>query len=51
MADFAATLRAGLEARGWQVHALEAAPLPAHFTVAGPATGRDCGVDIFKKTF
>jgi hypothetical protein len=29
MADIAATLRAGLETRGWKVHALETAPLSA----------------------
>lgn len=33
MADIAATLRVGLEARGWKVHALETAPLSARFTV------------------
>lgn len=41
MADIAATLRAGLEARGWKVHALETAPLSARFTVTDPAPGRN----------
>ncbi|MEU2155921.1 nucleotidyl transferase AbiEii/AbiGii toxin family protein [Streptomyces sp. NPDC019396] len=51
MADIAATLRAGLEARGWKVHALETAPLSARFTVTDPATGQDCEVDILKEIF
>ncbi len=51
MADIAATLRAGLEARGWKVHALETAPLSARFTVADPATGQECEVDILKEIF
>ncbi|MEU8735550.1 nucleotidyl transferase AbiEii/AbiGii toxin family protein [Streptomyces tendae] len=51
MADIAAALRAGLEARGWQVHALETAPLSARFTVTDPTTGRDCEVDILKENF
>lgn len=41
MADIAATLRTGLEARGWKVHALETAPLSARFTVTDPATGQE----------
>ena len=51
MADIAATLRAGLDARGWRVHALETAPLSARFTVTDPATGRECEVDILKEIF
>lgn len=51
MADIAATLRAGLEARGWKVHALETAPLSARFTVADPAAGQECEVDILKEIF
>ncbi|MFE9724386.1 nucleotidyl transferase AbiEii/AbiGii toxin family protein [Streptomyces sp. NPDC005794] len=51
MADIAAALRAGLEARGWKVHALETAPLSARFTVADPATGQECEVDILKEIF
>jgi hypothetical protein len=50
-ADIAATLRAGLEARGWKVHALETAPLSARSTVTDPATGQDCEVDILKEIF
>ncbi|MFJ2304628.1 hypothetical protein [Streptomyces sp. NPDC087787] len=45
MADIAATLRAGLEARGWKVHALETAPLSARFTVTDPATGEELVAD------
>ncbi|WP_043687400.1 nucleotidyl transferase AbiEii/AbiGii toxin family protein [Streptomyces xylophagus] len=51
MADIAATLRAGLEARGWQVQSLETAPLSARFTVTDPVTGQDCEVDILKEIF
>ncbi len=51
MADIAAALRVGLEARGWKVHALETAPLSARFTVADPATGQECEVDILKEIF
>lgn len=51
MADIAATLRAGLEARGWQVQSLETAALSARFTVTDPVTGQDCEVDILKEIF
>jgi predicted nucleotidyltransferase component of viral defense system len=51
MTDIAATLRAGLEARGWQVQSLETAPLSARFTVTDPVTGQDCEVDILKENF
>ncbi|WP_203614043.1 nucleotidyl transferase AbiEii/AbiGii toxin family protein [Streptomyces sp. SID13726] len=51
MADIAAVVRAGLEARGWQVQALETAPLSARFTVSDPATGQECEVDILKEVF
>ncbi|MGW2835833.1 nucleotidyl transferase AbiEii/AbiGii toxin family protein [Streptomyces sp. NPDC001286] len=51
MADIAATLRAGLEARGWTVQTMETAPLSARFTVSDPATGQECEVDILKEIF
>ncbi len=51
MADISATLRVGLEARGWKVHALETAALSARFTVTDPVTGQDCEVDILKEIF
>ncbi|MFI9825260.1 nucleotidyl transferase AbiEii/AbiGii toxin family protein [Streptomyces sp. NPDC052013] len=51
MADIAATLRAGLEARGWQVQSLETAPLSARFTVSDPVTGQECEVDVLKEIF
>ena len=51
MADIAAILRVGLEARGWQVQSLETAALSARFTVTDPATGQDCEVDILKEIF
>ncbi|MFJ2021321.1 nucleotidyl transferase AbiEii/AbiGii toxin family protein [Streptomyces nodosus] len=51
MSDIAAVVRAGLEARGWNVQALETAPLSARFTVSDPATGQECEVDILKEVF
>lgn len=51
MGDIAATLRAGLEARGWKVRALETAPLSARFTVTDPITRQECEVDILKEIF
>lgn len=33
------------------MHALEAAPLSARFTVTEPATGQECEVDILKEIF
>lgn len=51
MADIAAALCSGLKARGWQVQALETAPLSARFTVTDPVTGQDCEVDILKEIF
>ncbi|MFF7145808.1 nucleotidyl transferase AbiEii/AbiGii toxin family protein [Streptomyces sp. SID2888] len=51
MSDIAAVVRAGLEARGWNVQALETAPLSARFTVSDPVTGQECEVDILKEVF
>ncbi|QNP67822.1 nucleotidyl transferase AbiEii/AbiGii toxin family protein [Streptomyces genisteinicus] len=51
MADIAAALAAGLRARGWEVRTLETAPLSARFTVADPATGQECEVDVLKENF
>ncbi len=51
MADIADVVRAGLEARGWKVQALETAPLSARFSVSEPATGQECEVDILKEVF
>lgn len=51
MADIAATLRVGLQARGWRVQSLEIAPLSARFTVSDPITGQTCEVDILKEIF
>ncbi|MEU9979302.1 nucleotidyl transferase AbiEii/AbiGii toxin family protein [Streptomyces sp. NPDC051014] len=51
MADIATALRAGLEAKGWQVHALETAPLSARLTVTDPVTGQECEVDVLKEIF
>ncbi len=51
MTDVATTLRDGLEARGWQVRALETVPLSARFTVSDPVTRQDCEIDILKEIF
>ncbi|AZP21226.1 hypothetical protein EJC51_37260 [Streptomyces aquilus] len=51
MADIAAALCSGLTARGWEVQALETAPLSARFTVTDAATGQECEVDILKEIF
>lgn len=51
MADIATALSTGLQSRGWQVQALETAPLSARFTVTDPATGQECEVDILKEIF
>ncbi|WP_416969873.1 nucleotidyl transferase AbiEii/AbiGii toxin family protein [Streptomyces sp. 4F14] len=51
MADIAATLCSGLTARGWEVRALETAPLSARFTVTDPASGQECEVDVLKEIF
>jgi hypothetical protein len=51
MAHIAAALSTGLQWRGWQVQALETAPLSARFTVSDPATGQECEVDILKEIF
>jgi hypothetical protein len=51
MADMAATLRAGLECRGRQLHALATALLSARFTVTDPATEQACEVDLPEEEF
>ncbi|WP_405655078.1 nucleotidyl transferase AbiEii/AbiGii toxin family protein [Streptomyces sp. NBC_00019] len=51
MADIAAVLRSGLQARGWQVQSLETAPLSARFTVRDPDTDQEVEVDILKEIF
>lgn len=51
MTDIATALSTGLQSRGWQVQALETAPLSARFTVSDPATGQECEVDILKEIF
>jgi predicted nucleotidyltransferase component of viral defense system len=50
MAEIAATLRAGLEERGWQVRELKAEPLSARLIVADPDSGEECEVDVLKET-
>ncbi len=49
MEEIAATVRVGLEQRGWQVEALEADPLSAQLIVTDTATGEECEVDILKE--
>lgn len=50
MAEIAATVRAGLEERGWQVRELKAEPLSARLIVADPDSGEECEVDVLKET-
>nr|WP_308429086.1 hypothetical protein [Streptomyces brasiliensis] len=45
MADIAATLRTGLQARGWRVQSLETAPLSARFTVRSGEAFAAYGLD------
>lgn len=50
MADIAATLRIGLEGRGWRVRHVETDPLSARLVVTEVGTGEECEVDILKET-
>lgn len=49
MENIAATVRAGLEERGWHVRALETAPLSARLIVTDVGSGEECEVDILKE--
>ncbi|ORT59365.1 nucleotidyl transferase AbiEii/AbiGii toxin family protein [Streptomyces sp. CB03238] len=49
MENIANTVRAGLEERGWLVHALETEPLSARLIVTDPGSGEECEVDILKE--
>ncbi|GGZ10440.1 hypothetical protein GCM10010365_32100 [Streptomyces poonensis] len=49
MEKIAAAVRAGLEKRGWKVHALETDPLSARLVVTDPASGAECEVDVLKE--
>ncbi|WP_274560786.1 hypothetical protein [Streptomyces spiramyceticus] len=52
MENIAATVRAGLEARGWQVKAVEADPLSARLIVTDPGSadsGEEYLVDVLKE--
>ncbi|WP_406225290.1 nucleotidyl transferase AbiEii/AbiGii toxin family protein [Streptomyces anulatus] len=49
MEDIAASVRMGLEQRGWQVSALETDPLSARLIVTDPASREECEVDILKE--
>lgn len=49
MENIAATVRAGLEERGWQVRALDADPLAARLIVTDTGSGEECEVDILKE--
>ncbi|MFF8566745.1 nucleotidyl transferase AbiEii/AbiGii toxin family protein [Streptomyces albidoflavus] len=51
MDTIAATVREGLEHRGWEVRTLEVDPLSARLIVADPAHGGECEVDILKEAF
>ncbi|MBZ4317951.1 hypothetical protein [Streptomyces huiliensis] len=50
MAEVLATVRAGLEARGWRVRDAAAEPLAARFTATDSLNGEECGVGIAKET-
>lgn len=49
MENIAATVRAGLEERGWHVKALETDSLSARLIVTDPSSGEECEVDILKE--
>lgn len=49
MADIAATVRTGLEQRGWLVRTPETDPLSARLVVTDPATGEECEVGVHKE--
>lgn len=49
MEQIAATVRRGLEERGWQVRALETDPLSARLIVTDLDTGEVCEVDVLKE--
>ncbi|MGH3311740.1 MAG: nucleotidyl transferase AbiEii/AbiGii toxin family protein [Streptomyces sp.] len=49
MEHIAATVRAGLEDRGWSVRALETDPLSARLIITDSTTGEECEVDILKE--
>lgn len=49
MENIAATVRAGLEQRGWHVRALETDPLYARLIVGDPDSDAECEVDIHKE--
>lgn len=51
MKDIAASVRTGLEGRGWHVRALEADPLSARLIITDPDSGEECEVDILKEAF
>ncbi|MCA6094267.1 hypothetical protein LE181_19115, partial [Streptomyces sp. SCA3-4] len=50
MADIAAALRTGLQARGLRVRETDAEPLSARLMVTEPVTGEDCEVHVLKET-
>lgn len=49
MENIAATVRTGLEQRGWSVRALETDPLSARLIVTDPDSGEECEVDVLKE--
>ncbi|MFI6037467.1 nucleotidyl transferase AbiEii/AbiGii toxin family protein [Streptomyces sp. NPDC051315] len=49
MEDIAATVRAGLEARGWLVRSSGTDPLSARLFVTDPATREECEVNVVKE--
>ncbi|MFJ6572297.1 nucleotidyl transferase AbiEii/AbiGii toxin family protein [Streptomyces sp. NPDC091292] len=49
METIAATVRTGLEQRGWSVRTLETDPLSARLIVTDPGSGEECEVDVLKE--
>ncbi|MEU5438135.1 nucleotidyl transferase AbiEii/AbiGii toxin family protein [Streptomyces sp. NPDC020719] len=49
MESITATVRTGLEQRGWSVRALETDPLSARLIVTDPGSGEECEVDVLKE--
>ncbi|MGI5338899.1 hypothetical protein ACQEVS_16625 [Streptomyces sp. CA-181903] len=50
MADVLATVRAGLEARGWRVRDAAAEPLAARFVVTDSLNDEECEAEVAKET-
>ena len=49
MEQIGATVRTGLEDRGWQVRVVETDPLSAQLIVTDPGSGDECELDVLKE--